>query len=179
MGDEGKPRRWGKAGVRLSPQQVVERDRQALLRRARADEENAERLRVTYEKWAAGLVVPSAITTALDMHGLEGPGVDAACGVREPAVDLWEAGKLYPTWQQLLALAALTDRHPIFFVTARRSLSVLDTSMRFHLRPGNGVTAKDVRLGRYPDDVVARCPGTGWPPPPMPGITGETDSGRA
>ncbi|CAN5422965.1 hypothetical protein BH09ACT9_BH09ACT9_00470 [soil metagenome] len=57
--------------------------------------------------WEAGKLVPHRITTYLDMQGLEGPGVDEACGVEEPAVDLWEAGELYPTWEQLLALADL------------------------------------------------------------------------
>jgi hypothetical protein len=59
--------------------------------------------------WAAGKVIPHRITTALDAGELYGPEVDAACGVAEPAVDEWEAGTLYPTWEQLCALAALVD----------------------------------------------------------------------
>ncbi|TIH34948.1 hypothetical protein D4765_11675 [Subtercola vilae] len=55
--------------------------------------------------WEDGKLIPDRITTYLDMAGLDGPGVDEACGVKEPAVDLWEAGELYPTWEQLLALA--------------------------------------------------------------------------
>lgn len=37
-----------------------------------------------------------------------GEWVDVACGVQEPAVDRWEAGLLYPTWEQLCKLAVLT-----------------------------------------------------------------------
>jgi len=37
-----------------------------------------------------------------------GPWVDEACGAREPAVDRWEQGLFYPTWEQLCKLAALT-----------------------------------------------------------------------
>jgi hypothetical protein len=62
-----------------------------------------------YRAWASGKVVPDRITTALDGHGLYGPEVDEACGVEEPAVDEWEAGTRYPTWEQLHALAKLVD----------------------------------------------------------------------
>jgi transcriptional regulator with XRE-family HTH domain len=47
------------------------------------------------------------ITMWLDYRRLDGPEVDAACGVAEPTVDLWEAGRVYPTWEQLTALAKL------------------------------------------------------------------------
>ena len=57
---------------------------------------------------------PKRITMALDICGLEGPGVDEACGVKEPVVDLWEAGKLTPTREQLDALCRLTG-HPLKF----------------------------------------------------------------
>lgn len=60
-----------------------------------------------YRAWAAGHVIPDRITTALDANALYGPEVDRACGVEEPAVDEWEAGVRYPSWEQLQALAAL------------------------------------------------------------------------
>jgi hypothetical protein len=68
-------------------------------------------------RWLRGLTVPHRITLALDICKLDGPEVDKACGVQEPAVDLWECGTLYPTWEQLLRLAALTD-FPVAFFTA-------------------------------------------------------------
>lgn len=58
---------------------------------------------------------PERITTALDAAGLDGPEVDRACGVEEPAVDLWESGELVPTRQQVEALAKLTGFPPAFF----------------------------------------------------------------
>lgn len=54
-----------------------------------------------YRDWAAGHVIPDRITTALNAEGLYGPEVDLACGVEEPAVDEWEAGTRYPSWEQL------------------------------------------------------------------------------
>jgi hypothetical protein len=66
-------------------------------------------------RWLRGLVVPHRITLALDIRRLDGPGVDEACGVREPAVDLWECGTLYPEWEQLCRLALLTDFAVAFF----------------------------------------------------------------
>jgi len=155
-------KRWGKAGVQLTPQQAAHRDRLAVVRRAERDEQREIDNRVAFEKWKCGLVVPHAITTTLNAHALFGPEVDEACGVREPAVDLWEEAKLYPTWEQLQALARLTQYPVIYFVTARAPISVLDTSMRFHLKP-SALTAFDQPVMRYPDEVWQRCPGTGWP----------------
>lgn len=65
--------------------------------------------------WASGKVIPWRITTALDADSLYGPEVDLACGVEEPAVDRWEAGTLYPTWEQLCALAELCQTYPWMF----------------------------------------------------------------
>lgn len=104
-------RRWGKAGVRLTPAEARRND----ARRGRtahfrlADEQEA------YRKWDAGLLVPHRITLALDARGLEGPDVDAACGAAEPDVDRWEAGELYPTWEQLKLLSNLTGLALRFF----------------------------------------------------------------
>lgn len=58
---------------------------------------------------------PRAITAALDMRALYGPEVDRACGVEEPAVDEWQAGQRYPSWEQLEALARLTEFLVEFF----------------------------------------------------------------
>lgn len=59
--------------------------------------------------------VPERITWALDqpyaegaIGPLEGPGVDEFCGVAEPTVDLWEAGEVIPSDEELAALAELT-----------------------------------------------------------------------
>jgi hypothetical protein len=52
--------------------------------------------------------VPGRITVALDARGLKGPDVDEACGVAEPVVDLWEAGVLLPSREQVQAVASLT-----------------------------------------------------------------------
>ena len=81
-------------------------DRRARLNRldnvARHHRERAE------ARWRAGYIIPARITQALDLRSLYGPEVDAALGVEEPTVDRWEAGELYPTWEQVVALADLT-----------------------------------------------------------------------
>lgn len=86
------------------------------------------------DAWQAGLVQPFIITQALDARNLYGPGVDEACGVREPAVDQWEAGLLYPSLGQLRALAVLTGLPVRFFTTAHEPVAFEDTTMRFHLK---------------------------------------------
>lgn len=53
-------------------------------------------------------VVPERITMALDLAGMEGPACDAALGVAEPTVDLWERGELVPTPVQIKRLALAT-----------------------------------------------------------------------
>lgn len=107
------------------------------------------------------MVVPHSISMALDKHDLYGPEVDAACCAREPDVDLWEAGKLYPRWDQLVALGVLTQTPLTRFVECSRSVGLLDTSMRFHIRPHERLANAELRtVTRFPDDVVARCPGT-------------------
>lgn len=160
--------RWGRAGVRLSEQEARAR---AAMRRKRAllsADRMREREAMAKRRWAAGLVVPASITSALDMHQLEGPEVDQACGVEEPAVDLWEEGKLYPTWEQLVALSKLTGVTPYFLTIQREVLNIYDTSMRFHVNlQGYTPTAP---ILRYPDDVVRRCPGTNLDDPMRAGI---------
>ena len=153
--------RWGKAGVRLTPEQVRARAGRILLRRQQGAEYRARSLAIAKQKWAAGLVVPHMITLALDARDLYGPEVDVACRAKEPEVDLWEAGKLYPQWDQLVALAELTGNTPNWFTEAGSgALSAFHTSMRFHVRD---LGPADIPILRYPDSVVARCPGTGLP----------------
>lgn len=127
-------RRWGKHGVRLTPEETNRQDLKWAAARARsrhlaaAAEQEARRL------WEAGKVVPHRITMALNVRGLYGPEVDEACGVVEPDVDRWEAGELYPTWEQLGLLAELTGFQRAFFCRPV-SPDPLVTSLRFHL-PG-------------------------------------------
>lgn len=78
-----------------------------------------------YDLWKAGKLVPWAITHLLDAGGHVGPGVDIACGAQEPAVDLWEAGRLYPSWEQTVALARLLN-------VRVRILAHPDTQPRHH-----------------------------------------------
>lgn len=127
-------RRWGKAGVRLTDEQIDAADR------AKRIEANKERLRAEQASqkdradWAAGRVVPWLITMALNAKKLYGPEVDEQCGVPEPGVDMWETGELYPTFEQLCALAKLTDKTPGFFMNRPSLVGIKasDTSLRFH-----------------------------------------------
>lgn len=102
---------WGKAGERITATQARERARARLAPARRAAAVNgpnqAARTRAAHQAWAAGLTIPYMITRYLNYRGLDGPEVDRACGVEEPTVDLWEAGRVYPTWEQLTALADL------------------------------------------------------------------------
>lgn len=92
-----------------------------------ADIERARRL------WLEGLVIPAHITMVLDALGLFGPEVDESCGAKEPDVAEWEAGRLYPSFEQICALAELTGKSPRYFMGPITTLSVHETSMRFHV----------------------------------------------
>lgn len=102
--------------------------------RAKAAADRRESEQLARERWERGQVVPHRITLALDIHQLYGPEVDIACGATEPAVDEWEAGIRYPTWEQLLALAELVAHDVRYF------------------------TPDDPAAGAFtPDDVVFVC----------------------
>lgn len=135
MAQPSPRRRWGRAGVRLSETEETARDTAGAARRAARERHQAERREIARAKWAEGLVCPALITVALDAAGLEGPEVDRACGGEEPMVDLWEEGRLYPTFPQLCSLAELTGKTPEYFT--RRHLVGQSpwgwTSLRFHV----------------------------------------------
>jgi|SRR5579859_4491868 len=144
--------RWGKAGQRLTEQETAARTREAVARRNQAAVRRRADNAIAYRLWRAGELCPHLITQALDARGLHGPEVDLACGAQEPDVDLWEAGKLYPTWAQLCLLAELVGTTPRFLCTRDRDvLLVTDTTLRFH---GYRDPVEPPVLS-YPPDVVA------------------------
>lgn len=130
-------RRWGRAGEQRPATTAEGRQRQAREARQR---EVSRHQRVCGEqeakrRWEAGLVVPHYITVALDLNGLYGPEVDEACGASEPDVDRWEAGELYPGWDQLCALAELAGYPVAFFVRpVEDHVDAEWTSARFHVK---------------------------------------------
>lgn len=131
-------RRWGKAGVRLTSVQAADSARKRSVHDAIGDQMHAEMLRIARIKWAAGLVIPDHITVVLDMGGHYGPEVDAACLAAEPDVDMWEAGRLYPRWEQVRALSKLAGFGEVYLMgPARQRISWLETSLRFHLPPSD------------------------------------------
>jgi hypothetical protein len=146
--------KWGKAGVRLTEKEVEQRGRAATASRNRRKAQRAADDRVAYRLWRAGELQPYLITCALDAQGLFGPEVDVACDASEPDVDLWEAGKLYPTWRQVLLLADLVGSTPRFLCPKRDVLSANQTSMRFH-----GYVDDRPRVWAFDMDAVKRTVG--------------------
>lgn len=127
-------RRWGKAGIRLTDGQIDAQDRRVAAEIAVSRQGRARDLQIARKKWAAGMVVPNHITCALDMCELYGPEVDEKCLAKEPDVDMWEAGVLYPSWEQIVALSRLTGLWPTWLMgPPREPLRFEDTSMRFHM----------------------------------------------
>ncbi len=116
-----------------------------------------------FDAWREGLVSPRAITAALDMRALYGPEVDEACGVQEPAVDQWEAGQLYPSWEQLEALSRLTGL-PVRFFTRAHDCEI--TGGLLCQRSGRGRGCRPLSTPRgpreFPREVVAATAGTRW-----------------
>ena len=85
--------------------------------------------------------------------------------MEEPAVDQWEAGKLYPTWGQVLALATLTG-FPVQFFTEPvkgEGIAAKDTSMRFHVPPGTLDDEPRPVLAFKPEAIRARLGHEGKP----------------
>lgn len=131
-----QPRRWGKAGVRLTDREAAAIDMRNACRATEAAERTERDENAAYSPWKAGRLRPYLITYALNRRGLYGPEVDAACGTEEPAVDEWEAGVRYPTWEQFKALAALTLYPLGHFLRDANPIPFEATSLRFHLKAG-------------------------------------------
>lgn len=149
-----QPGHWKSAGVRMTAQEIANARARALTRAQRQQHDD----RVAYQYWAAGLLEPWRITMYLNAKGLYGPEVDQACGVEEPAVDLWEAGKLYPTWEQTLALCQLTGVTPMALLAPRPPLIRADqTSMRFHV-PAPDLDTDPPLLAFEPAAIAAVVP---------------------
>lgn len=127
-----------------------------------------------YRDWAAGRVIPDRITSALDEKELYGPEVDLACGVEEPAVDEWEAGDRYPTWEQLRALARLVDR-PVWLFTMEPNLGPGRMFICDRSRRKNGCQIIDTTPIQVftPEAIAAanlpKLPPPAGPPPTNPG----------
>lgn len=113
----------------------------------------------TRERWRRGYIAPWRITTALDQGGFEGPDVDIACGAVEPAVDRWEAGTEYPSYEQLHLLAKLTGRPPAWFVQDGEPLDIRTTSLWAHMRQRERDRWKPPVL-RCTAAAIESCPGT-------------------
>lgn len=121
---------------------------------------------VEVSRWA----VPARITLALDAKGLFGPQVDESLGVREPTVDLWEAGVLLPDRGQIRALAALTGFAEAFFY----ELSPLPAGRIFvcerSRRPENALTV--VEPGEIANPQCPSCGAVAWAVMASAGLTG-------
>lgn len=147
--------RWGRAGQRLTDSERAARARS----RAHTAQVSTVRRQHARERWRRGLVRPDAITAALDLGRLYGPQVDEACGVEEPAVDMWETGELYPSWDQLLALSALTG-FPVDFFTKD---TAADAGPIYMCGPrGYSTVSMAEPITRYRREVVADRAETMW-----------------
>lgn len=144
--------------VRVRPSAL--RLRQQVDRAFAAAEHRAARDRA-HRQWMAGALSPYRITDALDAEDLYGPEVDIACGAVEPAVDEWEAGNRYPSFEQLIALAALTGRAPDTFVARLRDLDfdIRDTTMWGHMTKADRARWHPP-IVEFTTQSVEECPGT-------------------
>lgn len=141
--------KWARAGVRADGQRPASVDRGRL--RARASAELAD----ARSRWERGLVRPWVITMLLDSRRLDGPGVDVACGVKEPTVDLWEAGEVYPTFEQLQKLATLVGVTPAFLVRDHERIEPHTTSLALHM----ALPAPTPPVERFDTDAIIRTTG--------------------
>ncbi len=127
-------RRWGRAGQRLMPGEAEGLDRVRAATRNKRAAGVATRLSEAKQEWAAGQMQPHSITTALDRAEQHGPEVDTALGVMEPTVDWWEAGIVYPRWQDVLNLAELCKVVPSILTRHHTWIDASHTSLRHHVK---------------------------------------------
>lgn len=149
-------RKWGKAGERLDPIERGRRVRAAVAARNHREQRDRADEAIAYRLWREGMLSPYQITLMLDSRGFHGAWVDESCNAEEPEVDLWEAGKLYPRWDQVQALAELCKVQLLFLLQERQRLHWLETSIRFHVPHAEVLAAAaEPPIWRYPADVVA------------------------
>ena len=89
--------------------------------------------------WAGGKLIPAAISMRIEMHLIshpehDGPAFDPLVLAAEPEVDHWEAGILYPTWEQTVALCELTGT--IVNGLCDAPLPIRSTSLWLHMTQG-------------------------------------------
>ncbi|MBM4574848.1 hypothetical protein GS896_27710 [Rhodococcus hoagii] len=153
------PSSWGRAGVRLTVSDQLRRRAAATHRRHQQRRDAQRSLEVAHQGWKLGLVAPWRITHALDAGNHQGPEVDIACGAEEPAVDEWEAGVRYPTFEQLTLLAELTGYAVDWFVRTDEPLDIRATTMWAHMTRREREQWTDPIL-TCADAAVEQCPGT-------------------
>lgn len=160
FGQPRETRRWGKAGVRLTPEAIEAADRERRIAASKERLADEQAMAKAHADWAAGRVVPWLITIALDAKKLYGPEVDERCGVPEPGVDMWEAGDLYPTFEQLCKLAELTGKMPGYFMNRPGIVGFRpsDTTLRFHMRVDD---EKEPVMAFKPETIAAALAGEG------------------
>lgn len=127
-------RRWGRAGQRLTPVEAEGRDRVRAATHNKRAAADAARLAEAKREWAGGQMQPHSITIALDRAEQHGPKVDIALGVMEPTVDWWEAGIVYPRWQDVLNLAKLCKVVPSILTCRHTWIDARLTTWAYHDR---------------------------------------------
>ncbi|WP_128644983.1 hypothetical protein [Rhodococcus sp. BS-15] len=129
--------------------------------RSLADNRRGDAFAEVELRWAAGEIVPFRITQALDGAGLFGPEVDTACGAAEPAVDEWEAGIRYPTFEQLLLLADITGHAPEWFFDRglEVEIDIRDTTLWWHLTERQRQQWRPP-IGEFTERAIQSCTGT-------------------
>lgn len=150
---------WGRAGHRLTEDEQRRRAGARAHRRREQHQRDTQSRETAYRAWKLGALAPWRITFALDSGGHEGPEIDVACGAVEPAVDEWEAGTRYPTFEQLELLAALTGYGLAWFAATDEPLDIRQTTMWGHMNKREKQQWKNPIL-TFDDDAAMKCPGT-------------------
>lgn len=155
---------WARAGIRATTDEARAQDSARSAKRNKTRAAHSSAVEEARLKWSRGLLRPYLITMALDLAGQEGPQVDAACLAAEPDVDNWEAGTLYPSFPQLLALAALTEFPPHFFTSSTRLPPIpwWETTMRFHRKAQPDLLEATGPVLTFTDDAI-RAAGLVYP----------------
>lgn len=108
--------------------------------------------------WEFGELRPFMLSLWLDYRQVEGPEVDRHCGVEEPTVDRWENGTVYPTWEQLVALAEFCQV-PVWRFT--EPLAV-DAGPFFICARGRELPDAPPRVESYTHEALAAAKITPW-----------------
>lgn len=115
---------------------------------------------LTYHAWRDGYLVPGRITLAREHRHLPQQSLANVCGTDIEAIDLWEQGAEYPSWDEFQDLLIITGFPVEFFTRPVQGNGALFTVPKTW--QNDDVLERELLRQEFCDDAKKHAL-TGWP----------------